>query len=42
MHYHAKIMKNALKIGVFSLFDYPNLGHQFSVGQMVRIYPDFG
>ena len=42
MQKQKKSWKNALKIVFFSLFEYPNLGHRFSVGQMVRIYPDFG
>ena len=44
-----KLGKNALKI-VFlqkkcsknSVFEYPDLGHRFSVTKMVRITPDFG
>ena len=42
MQKQKKSWKNALIIVFFSLFEYLNLGHRFSVGQMVRIYPDFG
>ena len=42
MQKHKKSWKNALEIGFFSLFEYPNLGHRFSVSQMARIYLDFG
>ena len=41
---NVKIMKKCSKNSAFfSLFKYyPNLEHRFSVGQMVRIFPDFG
>ena len=39
---NVKIMKKCSKNRVFSLFEYPNLRHRFSVGQMVQIYQNFG
>ena len=32
-----KMMRKMMKITKNSVFEYPNLGHRFSVGQMIRI-----